>query len=270
VPFSPVTGPRLLVRPGGDTAARRNALIAGLMEVAKRAKVSSLHITFPTEEEWKVLGEAGLMQREGSSSTGTIALFDLRRFAQLTSRKRKSIRKERREANAEVKIETLSGDDLKPRHMDAFYEFYMNTVGRKWANDYLNQGFFRRLQATLADKIVLVMASHDGDYVGAINLRGLTRCSGAISRSEFPCSISVLLLPRHRFAIEHKRRRWGRRAGAAQDQPRLLPPHLLGTDPRSEFPFGGRRLRQASGASQYQMEALEEERSPHRRQSGRG
>jgi hypothetical protein len=175
VPFTPVTGPRLLVRPGEDAPERRGALIAALVEVAKRLKVSSLHVTFPTEPEWAALGEAGLLQRIGQQfhweNQGYGSFEDF--LGALSSRKRKSIRKERREANAEVTIETLSGADLKPHHMDAFYRFYVNTVDRKWAHDYLNQEFFRRLREVMADRIVLVLAAHDGAYVaGALNLRG--------------------------------------------------------------------------------------------------
>ena len=274
VPFSPVTGPRLLVRPGGDTAARRNALITGLMEVAKRTRVSSLHITFPTEEEWKMLGEAGLMQRVGQQfhwhNRGYSTFDDF--LAQLTSRKRKSIRKERREANAEVKIETLSGDDLKPRHMDAFYEFYMNTVGRKWANDYLNQGFFRRLQATLADKIVLVLASHDGDYVaGAINLCGSDTlfgrnwgCSERFRMLYFECCFYRAI----DYAIEHKLPKVEAGAQGPHKISRgYLPSPTYSAhwirDPNfrsAVADFVKRERRQV----EYQMEALEEERSPYR------
>ena len=65
VPFTPVTGPRLLLRPGPGAAEVRRVLIAGLMELARQHKVSSLHITFPTEGEWDHLGDAGFLQRIG-------------------------------------------------------------------------------------------------------------------------------------------------------------------------------------------------------------
>jgi predicted N-acyltransferase len=137
--------------------------------------VSSLHITFPTEGEWKELGDAGFLQRIGKQfhweNRGYETFDDF--LATLSSRKRKNIRKERREANAEVDIEVLSGDALQDRHMDAFYQFYLNTVDKKWAHAYLNHGFFRLLRERMADRLVLVMASHDGEFVGgALNLRG--------------------------------------------------------------------------------------------------
>ncbi|MEX2453512.1 MAG: GNAT family N-acetyltransferase [Rhodospirillaceae bacterium] len=175
VPFSPVTGPRLLVRDRANGPATRRLLAAGLLELAKQREVSSLHVTFTPEDEWNELGEIGLIQRQGQQfhwSNRAYETFD-DFLATLNSRKRKMIRKEREAANAEVDIEVLTGDDIRPEHMRAFYRFYLNTVDRKWAHAYLNYEFFELLRERLADRIVLVMASHDGDFVaGALNLRG--------------------------------------------------------------------------------------------------
>ncbi|MEC7489803.1 MAG: GNAT family N-acetyltransferase [Pseudomonadota bacterium] len=174
VPFSPVTGPRLLVRGGEDIQQTRHKLTAGLLELAKQHGVSSLHITFPTEGEWNDLSEMGLIKRQGQQfhwrnmGYGTFNDF----LDTLNSRKRKMIRKERAAANAEVKIETLTGAALKSRHMKSFYQFYLNTVDRKWAHAYLNSEFFQLLCERMADRVVLVLASYSGDYVaGALNLR---------------------------------------------------------------------------------------------------
>jgi predicted N-acyltransferase len=175
VPFTPVTGPRLLLRPGPVAEETGRVLVAGLMELARQRKVSSLHITFPTEAEWHRLGDAGFLQRIGKQfhweNRGYDSFDDF--LATLSSRKRKGIRKERRQANEAVDIEVLTGAALEPRHMDAFYGFYLNTVDRKWANAYLNRAFFRLLQERMADRLVLVMASHDGAFVGgALNMLG--------------------------------------------------------------------------------------------------
>ena len=175
VPFSPVTGPRLLARDADDAPHTRRLLAAGLLELAKQHEVSSLHITFPTETEWDELGEMGFIQRQGQqfhwSNQGFDTFDDF--LESLNSRKRKMIRKERQAANAEVDIRVLTGDEIGPEHMEAFYRFYLNTVDRKWAHAYLNYEFFELLRERMADNIVLVMASHDGDYVaGALNLRG--------------------------------------------------------------------------------------------------
>jgi len=175
VPFTPVTGPRLLIRPDADADATRRVLIAGLIELAQQRKVSSLHVTFCTEAEWQAFAEAGFLQRMGQQfhwTNGGYRSFD-DFLARLNARKRKTIRKERRDANQDVEIEVLSGQDLQERHMQAFYAFYLNTVDRKWAHAYLDRRFFTLLRERLADRIVLVMAKHDGEYVaGALNLRG--------------------------------------------------------------------------------------------------
>lgn len=176
VPFTPVAGPRLLVRPGEDAPRMRSLLTAGLIELARQHGVSSLHVTFCEEDEWRGLGAAGLLQRMGQQfhwfNRGYETFEDF--LAALSSRKRKAIRKERREANdGGVVIETLTGDALEERHMDAFYRFYLDTVERKWAHAYLTAEFFQLLRERMADKVVLVMASGSGGFVGgALNLLG--------------------------------------------------------------------------------------------------
>ena len=176
VPFAPVTGPRLLVRAGEDEGKIRAWLIAGLIELARRHSVSSLHITFATKPEWHELGEAGFLQRTGKQfhwRNDNYACFE--DFLEtLASRKRKAIRKERREAAAEgVEIEFLTGETLEPSHMEAFYRFYVNTIDRKWSHDYLKPEFFQILARTMADRVVLVMVSYEGRHVaGALNLLG--------------------------------------------------------------------------------------------------
>ena len=175
VPFSPVTGPRLLVRDGEDKPHTRRLLAAGLLELAKQHEVSSLHITFAPEDEWNELEKMGLIQRQGQqfhwNNQGFETFDDF--LQSLNSRKRKMIRKEREAANAEVDIKVLTGGDIGPHHMQAFYHFYLNTVDRKWAHAYLNYEFFQLLQERMSDDLVLVMASLDGDFVaGALNLRG--------------------------------------------------------------------------------------------------
>jgi hypothetical protein len=175
VPFSPVTGPRLLVRDGADAPRIRQRLIAGLMALAEKRKVATLHVTFCHEDEWDALEEAGFLKRMGQQfhwhNRGYESFEDF--LGELASRKRKAVRKERREANEEVDIQVLSGDALKDGHMDAFYRFYLDTVDRRWAHAYLNRKFFRLLRERMADRIVLVLAMHDGEYVGgALNLRG--------------------------------------------------------------------------------------------------
>ena len=176
VPFTPVAGPRLMVRPGAAADQTRLMLAAGLMELARTHGVSSFHVTFCGEDEWRALGEAGLLQRMGQQfhwhNRGYASFDDF--LAGLSSRKRKSIRKERREANGGgIEIRALTGDAIEPGHMEAFYGYYLNTVDKKWSNAYLNDAFFRLLGAELADRVVLIAAFRGGRMVGgALNLKG--------------------------------------------------------------------------------------------------
>ncbi len=176
VPFTPVTGPRLLVRPGPEGAEVEAALVQGMVELARRTGVSSLHVTFPEEGQWRRLGEAGMLMREGTQfhwhNRGYGSFDDF--LADLSSRKRKAIRKERREARQHgLGLRVLSGDEIQARHWDAFYDFYAATADRKWGHAYLNREFFHRLGAAIGDKVALVLAESDGRPVaGALNLIG--------------------------------------------------------------------------------------------------
>ena len=175
VPFTPVPGPRLLVAPGGGERIA-GALIRAMEELARRYGVSSVHVTFPTKGDWDRFGEAGWLQRTGVQyhwdNPGYGSFDDF--LGALNSRKRKSIRKERREvAESGVRLHILTGDELRPEHWDAFHRFYMDTTDRKWGGGYLNREFFRRLGETMADQVVLVMCEDRGEWVaGALNLLG--------------------------------------------------------------------------------------------------
>ncbi|MGC2855748.1 GNAT family N-acetyltransferase [Novispirillum sp. DQ9] len=176
VPFTPVTGPRLLVPPGPDAESLRRTLAAGMVQVARRHGVSSLHVTFPTQDEAEVLAGQGFLTRIGTQyhwrNQGYASFDDF--LATLSSRKRKAIRKERERANGQgVTFRTLSGADIKPAHWDAFFRFYMATADRKWGNPYLEREFFTLLGERLGDRVVLVLGEADGRPVcGALNLRG--------------------------------------------------------------------------------------------------
>jgi predicted N-acyltransferase len=175
VPFTPATGPRLLVRPDAPPGTAET-LIAALIEVARAHKVSSLHVTFPARADWEALGAAGFLQRQGQQyhweNRGYASFEDF--LAALNSRKRKQIRRERRDALENgLEIETLTGSALEPRHWDAFYRFYRNTVDHRWGGAYLTRAFFDLLHRRLADRVVLVMARQGQRYVaGALNLLG--------------------------------------------------------------------------------------------------
>lgn len=176
VPFTPATGPRLLVRPGPQAEMVRQVAIQGMLAAARQFNVSSLHVTFPPREEWQALGAAGFLLSTGHQyhweNRGYRDFDDF--LAALSSRKRKAIRRERRDACAAgLRIRTLTGDDLTARHWDAFYRFYRSTTDRKWGSAYLTRGFFDELGQRMADRVALVVAEEDGALVaGALNLIG--------------------------------------------------------------------------------------------------
>jgi len=176
VPFTPVPGPRLFARPGPTEGAVRDALIDMLAKIAGDNRLSSVHATFCTERKWRRFGDRGWLQRLGHqyhwSNAGYRTFDDF--LSALSSRKRKAIRKERDQVRREgLNIRTLSGAEITSDHWDAFFAFYMDTGGRKWGSPYLTRSFFDILGATMADRVVLVLAEADGRPVGgALNMRG--------------------------------------------------------------------------------------------------
>jgi predicted N-acyltransferase len=180
VPFTPVTVPKLLV-PSGDTAVRA-ALLSTAQQLAEQRKASSVHATFVPEQEAEAIASEGWLKRVDTQfhwHNSGFASFD-EFLESLSSRKRKTIRRERRDALADgLTVRWLSGSDLREEHWDAFYAFYEDTGSRKWGRPYLNREFFSRLNATMADRIVLMLA-YDGPtaIAGAINFRGKDRLYG--------------------------------------------------------------------------------------------
>ena len=172
VPFSPVPGPRLLSRPGIPKAALAQALAQACGELG----LSSAHVTFCSKEDQDALAEAGWLQRIGkqfhweNAGYGTFDDF----LAALSSRKRKALRRERRDANAAgLVFRTLQGHEITPQHWAAFYRFYTSTVDRKWGSAYLTKSFFPMLGERLGNQVVLMLAENDGTPVaGALNLMG--------------------------------------------------------------------------------------------------
>lgn len=176
VPFTPATGPRLLVRPDANTANMETALISGAIEVARKHNLSSVNINFLEEDVWQRLEQSGFLLRTGEQfhwiNEGYETFDDF--LEALSSRKRKAIRRERRGAvENDITIECISGDDLRESHWDAFYEFYMDTGSRKWGRPYLTREFFSLATEVMSDRILLVLAKRDGRYVaGALNFIG--------------------------------------------------------------------------------------------------
>ncbi|MGF1649879.1 MAG: GNAT family N-acetyltransferase [Hyphomicrobiaceae bacterium] len=176
VPFTPVPGPRLLVAPTAGTTPVRQTLASAIGEVVRQNGLSSAHVTFTTETEWRELAAAGFLQRTDQQFHWTnqgYSSFEqfLESFA---SRKRKAVRKERETArSAGLDIEWLLGRDITEAHWDAFFAFYLDTGNRKWGRPYLNRTFFSLLHEAMPESCLLIMARKGPDYIGgALNLVG--------------------------------------------------------------------------------------------------
>jgi predicted N-acyltransferase len=192
VPFTPVPGPRLLVRPVGagsdpppqtlerqgradargltPSATHEAMLAAAAIEVAERGGISGVHITFLTEGEWSRLGAQGLLQRTSQQfhwANAGYATFD-DYLATLASRKRKDTRKERAQAlDGGLSVEWLRGREIGEADWDAFFRFYMETGSRKWGRPYLNRKFFSLLAASdVGDRCLLMLAKRGKRPIG--------------------------------------------------------------------------------------------------------
>lgn len=182
VPFTPVPGPRFLVHPDEDRTTIIKGLVSGLVQVADRYGISSVHINFLQEGDVPLLEELGFLIRHGHQyhwhNQGYQSFDGF--LGALSSRKRKSIRKERAKlADSGIEVKALTGDDITPRDWDYFYRFYIDTYDRKWGAPYLRRPFFNLLQERLADHVVLVMAyKEDQPIAGALNLKGRHRLFG--------------------------------------------------------------------------------------------
>jgi uncharacterized protein len=176
VPFTPATGPRLLIRGDADREQIASALAGGLIALCGLSKASSAHVTFAPEAEWKYLASHGFLQRTDQQfhwhNQGFSTFDDF--LATLNSRHRKAIKRERREAVAsDISIHWLTGKDITEDAWDAFFAFYMETGSRKWGRPYLTRSFFSLIGETMADDVLLVMARRNNRWIaGAINFIG--------------------------------------------------------------------------------------------------
>jgi uncharacterized protein len=211
VPFTPATGRRLMAAPGADAATAQAALAQGLIELCKLREASSVHVTFMTQAEWRALGERGFLLRNDQQfhwRNAPFASFD-EFLAALSSRRRKVIRRERREALAHgIEVAWLTGTDLTEAAWDAFFAFYVDTGSRKWGRPYLTREFFSRIGETMADATVLIMAKRGGRYIaGAINFVGsgtlFGRHWGAVEHHPF-LHFEICYYQAIEYAIAHK------------------------------------------------------------------
>jgi uncharacterized protein len=277
VPFTPVTGSRFLVHPDADRATVREALIQGAVALTERLGVSSLHVNFPDREDWDAMGQAGLLQRQDmqyvwrNDGYGTFEDF----LGALSSNRRKTIRRERRDAQAGLDIRVLTGAGITEAHWDAFFDFYMDTGARKWGRPYLTRDFFSRIGATMADRIALVMAFRDGTAIaGALNLIGRDalygRQWGALDEVPF-LHFELCYYQAIEFAIAHG---LSRVEAGAQGEHKIARGYLPSpvysahfiADPALRKPVAD-YLNRERPAVQAETEAMGEELSPFRKPS---
>jgi uncharacterized protein len=176
VPFTPATGPRLLIRDDAERDEVGSALAGGLVGLCRATNASSVHVTFAREAEWTFLAEHGFLQRTDQQfhwrNPGYRSFEDF--LATLNSRHRKAIRRERREAIADgITIHALNGSDITEQAWDAFFAFYMETGSRKWGRPYLTRSFFSLVGESMANDVLLIMARRNNRWIaGAINFIG--------------------------------------------------------------------------------------------------
>lgn len=176
VPVTPVPGRRFLVADPKDDAAYVAVLAEAVVEILRRQKLSSAHLTFLTEGEADALSGEGWLLRTGQqfhwANAGYQTFDDF--LASLASRKRKILKRERRDALAGgIEVDWLTGKDITEAHWDIFFDFYMDTGNRKWGSPYLNRAFFSRLGELMCEDVLLVMCRRGGRTIaGALNLIG--------------------------------------------------------------------------------------------------
>ncbi|MCK5425099.1 MAG: N-acetyltransferase [Emcibacter sp.] len=174
IPFTPVTGRRIMVLQGEDAEIIQEHLLQAAVSLAEKLALSSLHVTFAEKPEWEFMAGRGFLKRIDQQfhwlNDGYSTFDDF--LSALSSRKRKNIRKERKLAVADdIEIEILSGKDITEDHWDHYFAFYMDTGHRKWGQPYLNRLFFSLLNEKMSEQIVLFMCKRNNKYIaGALNL----------------------------------------------------------------------------------------------------
>ena len=175
VPFTPVTGRRLLVSKNAPSQTA-SLLLQSAIELCKKNKLSSLHTTFCNKQEFELGQKLGMLGRVSqqfhwlNNGYGNFGDF----LNALSSRKRKNINKERLKANNfGGEIEILTGSEIKKNHWNYFWKFYQDTGIKKWGTPYLTRQFFDQIHETMRSKILLILAKKEGNYIaGALNFIG--------------------------------------------------------------------------------------------------
>ena len=177
IPFTPATGPRILIDPKNSDNNKIFELIIKMFEViVQNNNLSSAHINFITDNLNKKLNNEKWIKRKGLQfhwhNRDYNSFDDF--LSKLKSSKRKAIRKERRTImNNNLVIQKVTGNELNNEIWDSFYNFYLNTIDKKWGGAYLTKNFFYLINKTMKNKILLIIAKQNNKIVaGALNFIG--------------------------------------------------------------------------------------------------
>ena len=169
IPFTPTTGKRIIVHPEYDYRKCARILIDQLVKLSSELSLSSIHCLFVDKEEQDLFTDFGFLERITHQFHWENREYDdFDQFLQdFKSSKRKQIKKERRSVHEQnMEIDTISGDDIKREHINAMWHFYNDTNSRKWGSAYLNYEFFELIHKHFSDKIVMVMAKDNENWLG--------------------------------------------------------------------------------------------------------
>lgn len=179
VPFTPATGPRVLIKAGENSAAILRGFATALPQVAERIGASGCHVLFPERKQAEGFEAAGFLPRHGVQfhwRNAGYRTFDdfLLRF---NSKRRNQIRREMREMrDRKIELSVLSGERLRPEFVDFIFDFYRSTVQKFfYGKQYLNRAFFEQVCKTMPEQLHVVMARESGaraPFAGAFNLLG--------------------------------------------------------------------------------------------------
>jgi len=176
IPFTPCPGPRLCMAPGEDVTEIRRLISHYIPKQAQSLKASSWHLLFPEETECAAFAELGMQSRVGCQyqwfNKGFKTFDDF--LVRFSSRKRKNLRKERQKiVDAGITFDMLTGGDITDEHWQQFYRFYQSTYFVRGRAPYLTEEFFTLIGRALPDRLLLVMAQKDGQYIaGALSFIG--------------------------------------------------------------------------------------------------
>ena len=177
IPFTPATGPRFLIKDDdSDKEIIFELILSTIENLVKDNNLSSAHINFLSEDISKKLHHKNWIERKGLQfhwhNKGYKTFNDF--LEKLKSSKRKAIKKERQKiSNFDIKIDRITGNDLTDEMWNSFYQFYLNTIDKKWGGAYLTKDFFYLINQNMKDRVLLVIAKqHDKIVAAALNFIG--------------------------------------------------------------------------------------------------